>query len=993
MAAARIGLASLVLLPPTVAMGATLPVVARGLVSDDGTLGRWSAILYAANTFGAVLGAYLCGFWLVPELGLTRAVLAAGVVNLGVAAFVLVAAGSLRAPATPAAGPSNEEVTVGRRPIAAFLFFFGVSGFVAIGYEIIWSKAFGIVMEGTLYGFAAVLSAYLLGIGLGSAAIASRVDRIRDLPRAFALLHVAIGMSVIAGISAVPYLPFVYARLTDLAQGDDAVHWLYLLVLPIVLVPTALFGAAFPVLVRIVTPRARNVARGMGVATAVNTAGSIAASLIVGFWWIPKLGSDATLYLLLLLDFGVALTILGLFSEAAPRSRARALAGVVPLVAVLSLSYGGIRLEDAIAGRQVKARNLAGYARSLRAEAGTRLLTLEGKSSIVSVTGMPTARLLHTNGLPEAGFRFAPPYYPREAIFLGLVPYLTARKADRALVIGLGGGNTVTSLLHTRVSRVDVVELEQAVVEAAGVMHRGRTSPLDDPRVTLHVDDGRNDLLRRTRTGARGYDLIVSQPSHPWRIGAASLFTEEFFHVARAALDEGGVFAAWLNGFRIDPEAALAVVASFERVFPGSLLVDIGAKGRLSFLLLGGRSPVELDVETMARRLAEPDVAALAAGYGVHGVEDVLADIEGPSAVFAALRPKASNTDDNAFVETRAPRALSWRPLDFAAIESLLAPDDPVLPPWRGSVDVASVGRSLLAARDDTTYVPKLRRLLAAHGEALDACDAGTLRATALLREPTRESEGLEQLRALARTHPSRPEPLRVLGTHLATRRAQWRDAARSFAEAFERSGASTDAYDAGRALDHVDREEAWRWFERIAGTERDRYPRLAFYAARRTLARGSDGDALRAAYVELSSFLARPEGREFPGAHALASRLAWARGDAASARAHADADARQRRDRAAPLIARARSALAAGRIDEARVMVEDAGRLDPLSEAVMEMRTRIAMTRGSPEDVERSISLLRSWAPNVQQAIAAENRLRDLHGLPLTLEAAPHER
>jgi predicted membrane-bound spermidine synthase len=792
---------------------------------------------------------------------------------------------------------------------------------------------------------------------------------------------VAIGVSVIAGIAAVPYLPFAYARITDVARGGDAVHWLYLLVLPIVLVPTALFGAAFPVLVRIVTPHARNVARGMGVATAVNTAGSIAASLVVGFWWIPGIGSDATLY-----------AILGLFSEAAPRSRARALAGVVPLVAVLSLSYGGIRLEDAIAGRQVKARDLSGYARDLRAHAGARLLSLEGKSSIVTVTGMPTARLLQTNGLPEAGFRFAPPYYPREAVFLGLVPYLAARTADRALVIGLGGGNTVTSLLHTRVSRIDVVELEQAVVEAAGVMHRGRDSPLRDRRVSLRVDDGRNDLLRRTLTGAPGYDLIVSQPSHPWRIGAASLFTEEFFHIARAALEEGGLFAAWLNGFRIDPEAVLAVVTSFERVFPGSLLVDIGAKGRLSFLLLGGRAPVDLDLETMARRLAEPGVAALAAGYGVRRLEDVLADVEGPSAIFAALEPEASNTDDNAFVETRAPRALSWRPLDYTAIESRLRPDDPVLPPWRGALDVAAVGRALLSASDDSTYVPKLRRLLAAHADGLDACDAGTLYAAALLREPARESEGLEQLRTLAQTHPRRPEPLRVLGTHLAIRRAQWRDAARAFAEAFARSGDSADAYDAGRALDHVDREAAWRWFERIAGSERDRYPRLAFYAARRALASGSEDDALGAAYLDLSGFLAGPKGRGFPGAHALASRLAWELGDEASARAHADADARQRRGRAAPLISRARSALAAGRLDEARAAVEEAGRLVPLDEAVIEMRTRIAMEHGTPAQVERSISLLRSWAPDVQQSIAAENRLRDLHGLPLSLEATPDE-
>jgi hypothetical protein len=450
------------------------------------------------------------------------------------------------------------------------------------------------------------------------------------------------------------------------------------------------------------------------------------------------------------------------------------------------------------------------------------------------------------------------------------------------------------------------------------------------------------------------------------------------------------LFAAWLNGFRIDPEAVLAVVTSFERAFPGSVLVDIGAKGRLSFLLLGGRAPVELDIEAMRRRLAEPRLAALAAAYGVRRVEELLADFEGPSAIFAALAPEASNTDDNAFVETRAPRALSWQPLDFTAIESRLGPDDAVLPPWRGALDVAAVGRALLAARDDSTYLPKLRRLLAAHARSLGACDVGTLQAAALLREPAREPEGLEQLRTLARTHPSRPEPLRVLGTHLAVRRSQWRAAAQAFAEAYARSGDSADAYDAGRALDPIDREAAWRWFERISGAERDRYPRLAFYAARRALEGADDEEALRDAYLRLSGFLETPEGREFPGAHALAGRIAWKLGEEAAGRAHADADARQRRGRAAPLLARARQALAAGRVDAARAAVEEAGRLVPLDESVMEMRIRIAMERGTPEQVARGLSLLRTWAPDVRQAIAAENRLRDLHDLPLSLEAAP---
>src|SRR3990172_5839460 len=264
-----------VLLPPTIAMGATLPVVARGLVTEDASLGRWSALLYAANTLGAVLGAYLCGFWLIPALGLGRTVLVGALVNLGVAAVVLGIAGRMRAPATALPDAAAEaSATRGR---LAFLFFFGVSGFVAIGYEIVWSKVFGIVMEGTLYGFAAVLTGFLLGIALGSALIAPRVDRISGLARGFALLHLAIAVSVAAGMHAVPFLPYAFERLGGAGGG---VHASFALVLPLVLVPTALFGAAFPLLIRLYARDAADVGRAIGVATAANTAGSIAASLL-----------------------------------------------------------------------------------------------------------------------------------------------------------------------------------------------------------------------------------------------------------------------------------------------------------------------------------------------------------------------------------------------------------------------------------------------------------------------------------------------------------------------------------------------------------------------------------------------------------------------------------------------------------------------------------------------------------------------------------------
>src|SRR5262245_3553491 len=279
--------------------------------------------------------------------------------------------------------------------------------------------------------------------------------------------------------------------------------------------------------------------------------------------------------------------------------------------------------------------------------------------------------------MPEAGVTLTPPFYAAETVALGTWPYALAADPKRALVIGLGGGNTVATLLRTPLAQVHVVELERGVDQAVGLLPEGMPNPLDDPRVQLHVDDGRNYLLRRNAEGAPGYDVISSQPSHPWRVGAANLFTEDFFRVARGALSEGGIFTAWLNGFRIDEDAFLAVVASFERVFPGALLVDVG---RQAFLLVGARAPIELDGARFASRIAEPRLAALLAAQDIQGSAALLARIEGPTRIFAALAPAASNTDDNAFVETRTPRALGWADLDFRPIEARLPKDAPVLP-------------------------------------------------------------------------------------------------------------------------------------------------------------------------------------------------------------------------------------------------------------------------------------------------------------------------
>ncbi len=996
--AIRLAVAGAILLPPTSAMGATLPVVARGLVGEDRTLGRWSAILYAANTLGAVLGAYVCGFWLIPGLGLTRSVWTAGIINIVVAATVLALVRGREGaraperepqPAPPAslAAPAQAD-ELGRPERAAFLAFFALSGFVAIGYEIVWARVFGIVMEGTLYGFSAVLASYLLGIGLGSLVMARGVDRIRDLPRAFGLLHAAIALAVSLGTVAIPFLPWANRRLGDWLPGADGLHPLFLLVLPLVLLPTALFGAAFPILIRIYTRRARTVGQGMGVATGINTAGSIVASLWVGFWAIPTLGTDATLFALLLLELAVALVVLVGFQGSRGRPRFAASGTAVAALLLVSLSYDGVHVQQAVAGREVQNDDLAGYEAGLERLGRSLAFWWEGRSSIVTVYDQEGSRLLRTNGLPEAGVGYGPPYYSLEAVLLGVLPTLLAEAPERALVIGLGGGNTVRALLDTDVAQVEAVELEPGVAEAVRHLYAGRPSPLDDPRVTLRVDDGRHRLLLERHRGGGRFDVIASQPSHPWLQGAANLFTEEYFALAKENLSEDGIFALWVNGFRTDVESLLAIATSFARVFPDGFLVNgVRLSSRVSLLFLGGHGPLELDLDALERSLSEPDLGARLATFDIHDVSDLLALFEAPVSAVAAIEPGAANTDDNAFVETRIPRQREWSVLAFQDVERRLPADTPVLPTVRGAVDVEAVAESLVEAdgRDTrATFDAKMERLLRSHGADLDPVIRATLQARTRLGDPEQAEAALAALETLRTTHPERPEPWRALAHYAAVRERAFAEAAARFAEAWKRSAAPQDAYDAGRALHHVDPAAAWAWFERVPADARERFPRLAFYAAERALARGADADELRSHQEALLRFRDTEEGRRLPGIDGLAARLALALGDERDARAYADADRRERRGRAAPLERKARRLLAAQRLDEAATALAESRALLPGDPSLNELQARLALARRDPQALAAALNDLRRFAPSLEEAVGTENRLRASLGLPL---------
>jgi hypothetical protein len=390
--------------------------------------------------------------------------------------------------------------------------------------------------------------------------------------------------------------------------------------------------------------------------------------------------------------------------------------------------------------------------------------------------------------------------------------------------------------------------------------------------------------------------------------------------------------------------------------------------------------------------MEEPALRELLALFELHSVEDVLARFDAPVAAFAALAPDRANTDDNAFVETRIPRKLRWKNLDYAAIEARLDPDTPVLPPLRGQPDVGAIARAMLRSENDARWSQhrKLERLLRVHGGEIDPLSKATWRAEAALRDPRHEAAALARLRALAENHPERPEPLRRIGHHLASRRRDARAAMQAFADAWARSGDPSDAYQAGAAIADVNPGEAARWFEWIPERDRDRFPGLALHAARHALASGLREEALRSAYRRLLDYRRGPEGWSAEGIDELLADLALATGDAHSAKIHAERGKRTRTERAASALERARHGLRLGHTEEAWATLEKAAALLPGNPAVEELKARVAAARGDDEAARRALASLRSSARSAREGIAAENRLRlELQLPPLPLRSA----
>lgn len=636
----------LLLLVPTVCMGATFPVMASILIRKEREIGLRLGQLYALNTAGAICGAILAGFVFIPNFGLDGAIYIAVFLNGSVAALAFYFNRYITLPPLEIQKAEEHNTTssnkLNKNQKLALLVLMG-TGFASIASEIGWTKYLSIFTGTTIYGFAAILGIFLMGIAAGSWYIRHRVESIKlpDKWLTYALI-IATLMLVYArvGMATVPVL---FEAINSISLSGAFKQWLkYFVVFLVIFPPTFVFGAIFPINIKLYCGDLSGVQARVGKAYAVNTLASIAGSIAAGFWLIPSVGTDTMLtimcYLLL------ALTLLFMFSGNENIRKAPLTASIIICALVIEffphLDYK--RLITSVA-----------YKYDYDALGGTEpefLFLKEGKVSVISLVSYDGQHVkVQANGLNES---FIDKFNPSNSLIveslLAYFPYFLHQDPKSAYIVGFGGGITTRAFTHTDVESIRVVELEPAVVEAGKQLDHGPTIALEDPRVSIEFNDARNTLLIENNT----YDLIAAQPSHPWRAGASNVFTQDFFELVHSRLNEGGIFSQWVNLFRMDVTTLKSLFKAFYNVFPEGLTLANLDTG--DFMMIGSKAAVQFDFDQIADRMSRPEIAATLRNVEIKKPVDLLwyFGLSRNEAVEVS-RDSIANLDRNIFSEVR----------------------------------------------------------------------------------------------------------------------------------------------------------------------------------------------------------------------------------------------------------------------------------------------------------------------------------------------------
>ncbi len=557
--------ASLFILPQSVLLGMTFPLMTAGVLRRfPQNAGATVAMLYFTNSIGAAAGVLAGGFLFVAWWGLPGTLAAAGVINIGAAAVVWRNVREQKPreeKARTATGPrTGDEPTITYRVLLGVALLTGASSFI---YEIGWIRMLNLVLSSSTHAFELMLCAFITGLALGGLWIRRRIDGLQQPVRVLAFVQMAMGALALATLPLYGQTFKVMAWLIGSLEKNTAGYALFNIAsngiaLVIMLPATFCAGMTLPLITAILLRDGQG-EKSIGAVYAFNTVGCILGIFVAVHAAMPMLGLKGMLGLGAGIDIALGLTLAW---RAFPQARIPALATAAGLAAVLAAMVGITFDENKMASGV--------YRSGLLVDAGKEAILYhhDGKTATVSVMKIGDILSIRTNGKSDASINLsaASGEYDDEStqIMLGAMPLLLHPRARTAAVVGWGSGMTTTTLVSTpQLDRVDSVEIEPAMIQAAGLFRPRVDGAYADPRSHIYIEDAKTFFSLYNRK----YDIIVSEPSNPWVSGVAGLFSREFYKRIKDHLNEDGLLVQWLQLYEIDMPLVASVFEALSSQF------------------------------------------------------------------------------------------------------------------------------------------------------------------------------------------------------------------------------------------------------------------------------------------------------------------------------------------------------------------------------------------------------------------------------------------
>ena len=555
---------SILIFPQTVLLGMTFPLMSAGVIRMfPERPGRSISMLYFTNSMGAVLGVLVSGFVLIRLAGLPWTIRIAGIINIVVSAFVLIIVRDLNVSFTEASIPPENRAVLNRRSLIPLLAVALATGTASFIYEMGWIRMLSLVLGSSTHSFELMLSSFILGLALGGLWIQRRIDRLQNSLRYLAVVQIIMGIFAISTLAVYGNLFEVMQWLMGILQKTGTGYLMFNLSshaisLVIMLPATVCAGMTLPLITYVLLKRGYG-EKSIGAVYASNTVGAILGVFFAMHIGMPYMGLKGLLTFGAAIDIAIGLILIWGASTALSKKAGIALssAGIAAVVLTgLFVELDSVKMSSGVyRGGKIYQSDLFKV-----------LYQQDGKTATVSLTLNGGILSIRTNGKSDAGIALDPYGLPSEdestMVLLGALPLSIYPGARTAANIGFGSGLTTHTILGSPfIERVDTIEIEPLMVDAAKRFRPIVDRAFTDSRSHIYIDDAKTFFSSHRAK----YDIIVSEPSNPWVSGVSGLFSGEFYGYINQYLNDRGLFVQWVQLYEID----IDLVASIFKALTG----------------------------------------------------------------------------------------------------------------------------------------------------------------------------------------------------------------------------------------------------------------------------------------------------------------------------------------------------------------------------------------------------------------------------------------